>query len=102
MTTAVLNKMMCDINFQMGQLSARTEMMAEQHHTCQLSYLRYPWPPDPKCPGCQHEIQKWVRRLHLEMPYRLFGPQCVIDAAERAIQRKIEQAEARRNMGAFI
>ena len=94
--------MLNEAAFRMGRLSARSEQIAEEFHTCDQSYLRHPWPPQQGCPGCEHEIQKWVQRLHLEMPYRLFGWQCVVDEADRAIQRKMDRAEACRNRGANI
>jgi len=102
MAVAELTDVMNRLERRMTEWSVRAEIMAEQHHTCQQSHLRYPWPPEKGCPGCKHEIQKWVDRLHLEMPFLLFGWDAVIDAAERAIQLKIDQAHVRRNMGAGI
>ena len=97
-----LHDVMSMLMYRMGQFSARSEMMIAQHHTCPQSYLRYPWPPEQGCPGCEHEIKKWVERLHLEMPFLLFGWSAVVEAAERAIQLKIDQAQARRQIGAYI
>ena len=90
------------VSFRLGQWSAQAEMAANQIHTCKESHLRYPWPPQQGCSGCEREIQKWAKRFHLEMPLLLFGWQAVIDEAERAIQRKIDQAEVNRNKGAYI
>ncbi len=97
-----LHDVMSMLQFRMGQWSAKTEMMAEHFHTCSQSYLRYPWPPEQGCPGCKIQLQKWVDRLYLKMPYLLFGWDAVVEAAERNIQLKIDQAHARRNMGAGI
>lgn len=97
-----LPDVMSMLQFRMGQYSAKAEMMAEQLHTCRQNCLRYPWPPEQGCPGCKIQIQKWVDRLHLEIPYLLFGWDAVVETAERNIQLKIDQAHARRNMGAGI
>ena len=101
-TTAELDRSMQQATYMLGRLVERVHMFTEQHHTCDQRHFRHPWPPQKDCPGCQCEIDKWVRRLHLEMPYRLFGWDAVVDAAERAIQIKIDQAEANRNKGAYI
>jgi hypothetical protein len=97
-----IHQMLQDLSYRMGRFSAQADIMADQMHTCKCSYLKHPWPPEEGCLGCEREIQKWVKRFHLEIPYRLFGWQCVVDTAERATQRKIDQAVARRNMGAGI
>lgn len=97
-----LHDVMSMLQFRMGRFSAQAEMMAEQFHTCSQSHFRHPWPPEEGCSGCDLEVKKWAKRFHLEMPLLLFGRDVVIDAAERAIQRKIDQAHAHRNMGAGI
>lgn len=96
------NEVLQALSYKLGMVAARYDQMADQRHSCTQSHLRTPWPPEKGCLGCEREIQKWVKRLYLEMPYRLFGWECVVDSAERAIQKRINQAQVHRDKGAGI
>ena len=97
-----IHQMLQDLSFKLGRFSAQADMMIDDMHSCDQSHLKHPWPPQEGCKACDREIQRWVKRLHLQVPFRLFGPECVIQSADKALQRKINQAQARRNMGAGI
>ena len=98
MPVAEINAMMNDICFRLGQMSAK----AEEFHTCKLSHLRYPWPLDPECNGCRHQLERFVKQNHLWMAYKLFGWDTMIDHLAADVKRRSDMAAARRNMGANI
>ncbi len=85
------------VNYQLGVMKGRMNNM----HTCD-SPLRYPWPPDPKCPACRSRIERFVENEHLEIPYRLLGWHVIVHHYWEMIDRKAKQAEARREIGAGI
>lgn len=93
-----INVMMNNICFRLGQMSAKVE----DFHTCELSHLRYPWPLDPECNGCRNQLEKFVERNYLQIPYLLFGWDAMIDHLAADTKRRSDMAAARRNMGAGI
>ena len=95
--TESLNDMLSMVSYHLGEMKGRMENM----HTCD-SALRYPWPPDPKCPACRSRIERFVEKEHLEMPYRLFGWHMIVHHYWEMIDRKAKQAEARRDRGTGI
>ena len=98
LTFECLGKAMNTICFKMGKMTAKME----DFHTCELSYLRYPWPLDQNCSGCRHQLENFVEWNHLEMAYRLFGWNAIINHMEADVKRRSDMAAARRNMGGGI
>lgn len=97
-----LDQRLGDLQWMMGHYTGRMEAYKDSWHTCKDSHLRYPWPPDKNCEACRRSVERHVKKNHLEMPYRLFGWDVIVYSLFLAINRKIEQAEARRNRGAYI
>lgn len=95
--TESVNDMLSMVSYNLGRMSAHVDAM----HTCD-SVLRYPWPPSQDCHACRFRIERFVEVEHLEMPYRLFGWDAIVHHFWEMLDRKAQQAEARRNMGAHI
>jgi hypothetical protein len=83
--------------FRVGQLNACTEVM----HTCG-SDSRYPWPPDCDCPACRSRVEKFVESNHLELAYRLYGFQAMVDHYQRELNWRSEKARIARSLGSGI
>lgn len=71
-------------------------------HTCAKAHLRNPWPWNPNCKGCLAELDKHVKRFHLQTPYALFGFDVIVDHYIATITRMNDRAEAYRQLGAYI
>lgn len=93
-----INTGIAQIAYQLGRLSAEVESV----HTCALAHYRYPWPLDPQCKGCLHRIEQFVEKNHLELPYKLFGVEVILDHLVADHNRRIEKAKAWREMGSGI
>lgn len=91
-----------EMGFELGRWTGEMNAILDNLHTCRFSYLKHPWPLDPKCDGCRRELQKFVDRNHLTMAHRLLGWQPIVEHMQRDIQRRIDEAQARRNVGSGI
>lgn len=96
------DRMFGDLQYMLGRFHQMTENLMDNMHTCALSHLRYPWPLDPKCKGCVRDLEKHVRRNHLEMAYKLFGWDAMIESYILAVNLKIAQRDANLMKGAYI
>lgn len=96
-----IHSMLAKAHFELGRYLGMAEAM-EPLHTCKMQHLRYPWPLDPTCDGCRQTLEKYVKRLHLEIPYRLFGWDCVVEAIIRDTNCRIAQRNAKLMEGAYI
>lgn len=94
------------VNYELGVAMGRWMEMGrareEAEHSCEKQHFRYPWPPDKNCPGCRATVSKYVRIFHLELPYLLLGWDITVAEISRMFDYKVEQAAARRDVGAHI
>lgn len=101
MSDAVLMDLV-EASFALGQWVGRMDAFSGHIHTCKNQLYRNPWPLEKGCAGCEKEMEKWVKRLHCEMPFLLFGWDAIVAEIERHLEMKIEQARIRRNLGSGI
>lgn len=89
-----MNEVLLEAAYAMGVWHGAAESLMEDFHTCEQKHLRTPWPLDPKCQGCQRILEKHVKRNHLELAYRLFGWDAMIDSYVLSVNIKIAQRDA--------
>lgn len=90
-----------------NEWNTQAAIMAYKYsHTCKNSHLRDPFPWEPDCKGCRREMDRFVRRFRLEVPYALFGWDVLfahyIATINHMSQMAEDRREARNQLGAFI
>lgn len=96
--TATLCNQMFNIGLELGKLNEKVN----NFHTCENSWLRYPWPLSQDCHACRHDLEKYVKMLHLEIPYKLFGWDAIIESIEDHHFVTIRRRNAEIDMAANI
>ena len=93
-------KSLIEFGRQMGRWEAAAEHIQDQIHSCELGYLRYPWPLDRNCQGCRRTLAKFAERHHLDAT--LLDWDTIVRLMEQDLLQKTEERSARLSMGAFI